>query len=198
MPGMKRSKRSKSSKSHRRSRRGGLNTDNPAFEAKMAKVARQAAETQVLADSAGSAVNIAANAQEKLNKDLNKLPSICKNPFMANNKRCKQASAKLAQAKTGAKTLSFASKGIQQKADALKLSGLSKVGGRRGNKSRRKSRKGGRKSRSKSRRKSRKGGRKSRSKSLSKSRSKSRRKSRKGGRKSRSKSRSKRRRSSRR
>ena len=84
MPGMKRSRRRKSRKSRRRSRRGGLSTDNPAFKAKMDLVATQAAKTQALANTAGSAVNIAANAQKKLSTDLNNLPNICKNPFMAN------------------------------------------------------------------------------------------------------------------
>ena len=159
MPGhMKRSHKRKSRRSRRtRKRRGGQNVaNNAAFKAKMASVAKASAKTMADANKGlADAAKAKQHADEAMRKArVSGIPSICKNEFMKNTKKCKDAAAKMAE---GAKVLKNTSAGIKKRADALKKAGLVKLGGKRRRKSkRRRSRKKSRKSRRKSRKSRRK------------------------------------------
>ena len=156
---MKRRSKRKSRKS--RKRRAGANVRDSAFKAQMDKIAKASAKTMADADKA---IMDAAKAKEHARVQLREsstagLPSICKNPFMAESKKCQMAAKKIEE---GAKVLKGTSEGIKKKADKLKAAGLTKLGGkrrRRRTKRRRKSRKS-----KKSRRKARKTKRRRKSK----------------------------------
>jgi len=183
LKGGKRKRRKSRRKSRRRHRRGGMSTDNAEFKAKMDKVATQANKTIADANKAMAAASKAKmdamNTAREVRVGAN-IPSICKNPFMKDSAKCKKAAKKIEE---GAKVLKGTSQGIKERANKLKASGLSQLGGK---KRRRRSRSRRRKSRKSRRRRSRSRRRKSR---------KSRRRSRKGGRRrSRRRSRSRRRR----
>ena len=135
---MKRSHKRKSRRSRRtRKRRGGQNVmNNAAFKAKMADVAKASAET---IRDANKGIADAAKAKQHADAAMRKarvsgIPNICKNEFMKNTKKCKDAAKKMEE---GAKVLKSASAGIKAKADALKKAGLSKLGGKRRRKSKR-------------------------------------------------------------
>ena len=178
LKGGKRKRRKSRRKSRRRHRRGGMSTDNAEFKAKMDKVATQANKTIVDANKAMAAASKAKMDAMNTAREVRlgkKIPSICKNPFMKDSAKCKKAAEKVEE---GAKVLKGTSQSIKERANKLKASGLSQLGGkkrrRRSRSRRRKSRKSRRRrSRSRSRSRRRRGG-----SSCSKRRRRSRRRSR--------------------
>ena len=107
-----------------------MNTDNAAFKKKMDNVATQANKTIMDANKAMASANKAKQDAANIARAarVSGIPNICKNPFMKDSAKCKMAAKKVEE---GAKVLKGTSQGIKERANKLKASGLSKLGGRK-------------------------------------------------------------------
>ena len=74
-----------------------MNTDNAEFKAKMDKVATQANKTIADANKAMDTANKAKQDASNMARaaSVSGIPSICKNPFMKDSKKCKMAAKKV-------------------------------------------------------------------------------------------------------